>query len=280
MEIKLHYNNLEGLQEAGVYLIRNKDNDLLKIGYCNNLERRLKEIIKSFNFTGQDPQLKIECFIECKHYKELEKYLHNHFEEFRSKNEWFNINDISEVVEVAKQFKYIKIDNNKDNIKERKVKKENSNLKYYKCTIEFNKKEYNIIFQNNKPYINFEHLNSICRNLGYNKRFSFLNGLLYEDDRIEELKDKKEIQLYNSLNSKYIIQLENGEYIPIDEFFKPFIIRYKQKEVEQIKQVLNNAMECLNNIDNKDFSNTEEVYNNLYEELNNLYYFGERKYLN
>lgn len=279
MEIKLYYNNLEELQKEGVYLIRNKDNDLLKIGYCNNLERRLKEIIKSFNFTGQDPQLKIECFIECKHYKELEKYLHNHFEEFRSKNEWFNINDISEVIEVSKKFKYIKRDK-KEVRRIRKIKSKSNNFKYYKCAIEFNKKEYNIIFQDCKPYPDITYLNNICSDLGCNKRFPFLCGLLYDEDNCKELKNKKEIQIYNSLNSKYIIQLENGSYISINEFLKPFIIKEKQKEVENIKQTLNNAIKCLNNIDLKEFSNTEEVYNNIYEELNKLYYHGQRKYLN
>ena len=41
--MKVYYDNLNNLELKGVYLIRNLDNELLKIGICKNLKRRLKK---------------------------------------------------------------------------------------------------------------------------------------------------------------------------------------------------------------------------------------------
>ena len=70
---KIHNNteDLENLNLKGVYLIRNLDNNMLKIGIANNLSRRFKEIENSFRFCGVVPNLKIECFIEYEHNYEL-----------------------------------------------------------------------------------------------------------------------------------------------------------------------------------------------------------------
>lgn len=82
-----------------VYLIRNEDNGLLKIGYTNNLERRLKQIRKSFEFSGIKPNLTVEHVFEHDSYIELESYLHREFKEFRFQNEWFSIDDVGAVIE-------------------------------------------------------------------------------------------------------------------------------------------------------------------------------------
>lgn len=117
--IKIHKG--ENLQEnnfRGVYLIRNLDNDLLKIGRCNNLARRFKEIVKSFNFCGVEPRLTIECFLEYDYEIDLELYLHEQFDDVREQNEWFKINDIETVLEKLTDFK-----------KKERAKKENKKNK-------------------------------------------------------------------------------------------------------------------------------------------------------
>ena len=112
--IKIHKG--ENLQEnnfRGVYLIRNLDNGLLKIGRCNNLARRFKEITKSFNFCGVKPKLEIECFLEYDNEIELELYLHEQFKEVREQNEWFEIEDIHIILEKLDSFKKKEIERKK-----------------------------------------------------------------------------------------------------------------------------------------------------------------------
>lgn len=124
--IKIHRG--ENLQEnnfRGVYLIRNLDNRLLKIGKCNNLARRFKEITRSFNFCGVEPKLEIEGFLEYDNEADLEMYLHEQFNEVKKQNEWFEINDIESVIAKIKNFKRKekpKNDNKKHNIKNKKIK--------------------------------------------------------------------------------------------------------------------------------------------------------------
>lgn len=100
----------ENLQEnnfRGVYLIRNLDNGLLKIGRCNNLARRFKEIVRSFNFCGVEPRLEVECFLGYNNEVDLELYLHEQFKEVREQNEWFGINDVNIVLEKLSDFEEI-----------------------------------------------------------------------------------------------------------------------------------------------------------------------------
>lgn len=111
--MKIYYDNLEDLELKGVYLIRNLDNKLLKIGICKNLKRRFKEIQNSFNFVGHNSNLKIECFIECDNNLEVEKRLHDKFKDCNYKNEWFDIKDISPILNVINKYN-IKKSNNKD----------------------------------------------------------------------------------------------------------------------------------------------------------------------
>lgn len=52
MDYKIHKENLEQLKLKGVYLIRNLDNGLLKIGACSNLNKRFSEIMVVLDFVG------------------------------------------------------------------------------------------------------------------------------------------------------------------------------------------------------------------------------------
>jgi hypothetical protein len=103
-EFKIYNKDLEYLESKGLYLIRNLDNNTLKIGICNNLSQRFKEIKRNFKFCGSIPNLKIECFVECKNNFMLEQYLHKEFKEINYQNEWFNIDDISIVLDKVNEY--------------------------------------------------------------------------------------------------------------------------------------------------------------------------------
>lgn len=100
----IHYDNLENIELRGLYLIRNLDNNMLKIGVSNNLKSRINEIRSGFKFCGIEPHLKIECFIETIHYYKLENFLHKEFAENNHQNEWFNITNINTVLEKVKEY--------------------------------------------------------------------------------------------------------------------------------------------------------------------------------
>lgn len=101
---KIHYNDLNSIKLSGVYLIRNLYNNTLKIGICSNLNQRFKEIEGNFKFCGIEPNLKIECFIECVDNYNLEQYLHKEFKELNYQNEWFSIEDINLVLKKVEEF--------------------------------------------------------------------------------------------------------------------------------------------------------------------------------
>lgn len=115
MKYKIHTENLEESKLKGVYLIRNLENKLLKIGVCSNLSNRFKQIKSTFRHCGNIPELKIECLIECNENFELEKYFHNKFKEFRVINEWFNINSINQIIKSMNNF-VLKSDNEQSKI--------------------------------------------------------------------------------------------------------------------------------------------------------------------
>ena len=96
--------DLESLKLQGVYLIRNLDNNMLKIGVASNLSRRFKQLISTFKHVGQKPNLKIECFIECEDTYSLESYLHKKFKEHKYQNEWFDIQDINDILKILDMY--------------------------------------------------------------------------------------------------------------------------------------------------------------------------------
>jgi hypothetical protein len=106
IEYKLHYDNFDTINRIeGVYLLRNLDNNKLKIGSSINLNDRIKVIESNFRFCGIEPHLKIECFIEFKHNLELEKFLHKYLKQYNYMNEWFSIDNIDIVLKEIKFFK-------------------------------------------------------------------------------------------------------------------------------------------------------------------------------
>ena len=106
---KIHTNkeDLENLQLKGVYLIRNLNNTMLKIGIADNLKKRFKNLIGTFKHCGENPNLKIECFIEYEHNYELEQWLHKEFNNYNYQNEWFDIKDINTILDKINEFKYV-----------------------------------------------------------------------------------------------------------------------------------------------------------------------------
>ncbi len=65
-----------------IYFIKNLDNELIKIGYSKNYERRVKDI-KSWG----NKNLKVLCVIEGD--KNLEKKIQQHFMNYQIEREWF-----------------------------------------------------------------------------------------------------------------------------------------------------------------------------------------------
>lgn len=224
--MKIYYDNLETLNLKGVYLIRNLDNNLLKIGKCNNLKRRFTEIQKSFNFVGQDHNLKIECFIEFNENSQLERYLHNKFHEFRFKNEWFKINDIKVIIKELDNFKYNIIEHKKsikDSNKKEPVNKISNSYIYY-LILDYNFKDSKIIYRTKNllenPFLKLD--SNISKMCGY---YSFIMG--YEK---EDVKDSKEMA------DKYIIN--NFEILKyFDEFKTDCIIIKKDKPLNYYEEV-------------------------------------------
>lgn len=78
-----------------VYFIRNKYNGLLKIGKTNDLQRRINEIERCFNFLGLDTnELAVEAISYCPYGMnngKVETYYHNLFKEKRKIGEWFDV---------------------------------------------------------------------------------------------------------------------------------------------------------------------------------------------
>ena len=101
MNINVLKENFLMSTSKGVYLIRNKQNGLLKIGRTNNIERRYGEIIKNFEFCGMSASnIILEKFIECSEEVILERELHKELENYNVQNEWFDIKDY-DIVEEA-----------------------------------------------------------------------------------------------------------------------------------------------------------------------------------
>lgn len=70
-----------------IYIINAYRTNFVKIGYTNNLTRRIKEIQ-----IGCPYKLNLIFFLQTKDYKLIEKSLHNKFKQDKIRGEWFNIN--------------------------------------------------------------------------------------------------------------------------------------------------------------------------------------------
>lgn len=279
--MKIYYDNLEELKLNGVYLIRNLDNNLLKIGRCSDLQRRFKEIKGAFKHIGVDPNLKIECFIEYEYNTQLERYLHKKFKDNRIQNEWFEINNIDPIILSLNDFKFKpettirtrELSKNKNSNKEIKLE-----LKYYKFNFYFGKEWYTIAFRSYYKEVNFSYLNSICHELGYNQKYNYFyeyyNDIIEDEDikECEELEDQ-----FKNINCNYIVKV-NDDWISIKEFLKPIILNIKKKEIDQIKMTLTNVINDFDNIDLNNYEDIKRVYSKMYEDIENQLYLDTLYY--
>lgn len=100
----IDYNDIVNKEIKGVYIIKNLENNLIKIGRANNLKKRFKGILTTFRFCAKDDKLILVAFIEHDNNIELESYLHKQFKDYRVMGEWFNV-DYKEVIIKSKDFK-------------------------------------------------------------------------------------------------------------------------------------------------------------------------------
>ena len=262
-EYKLHYDGFENLEIKGVYLIRNEDNNKLKIGITNNLPRRLKEIRKSFQFCGTIPKLKIECYIEYKHNLELEQFLHKEFKEINYQNEWFVIDDIDIILEKLNDFEYIEPKKEiKLDIKEKNIDIEESNTddfiekpiyyylhNYYEW---YDKDNYKI----HKIYIKCDgDEESACYMLDnlHGDIFHDWNSFMYCYMKESYKKiDASNVLItkFKELNTNSIIKTQNGDISSLEEYFIIKHNNYLSNTLNDIKEYIDNINIEINNISN------------------------------
>lgn len=87
--------SIEENQFEFVYFIRNTETGYVKIGKTKNIQKRLKDLERTFPFLGQNKNnLVLEAIIWCPlHVKsiDVEKYFHNFYKNFHINGEWYNI---------------------------------------------------------------------------------------------------------------------------------------------------------------------------------------------
>lgn len=243
-EYELYYDKFEELKCKGVYLIRNLDNNTLKIGITDNLPRRFKEINKSFKFCGTEPNLKIECFIKYENNLDLERFLHKTFLEYNSQNEWFNIEDITMVLKKLDDFIYIepkKIEavEKIDKI-EQKDKIINSVDKYYLHSYyHYNKKDKNGNYEVNDIYIKATSKDRACSLIDKIYADIFHDWNYFGCEYIEELYTEINpsdylIENFKKIETKAIIKLTNKCYTSLGNYL---IKEYNTRLIERFNQI-------------------------------------------
>ena len=87
--------SLEENQFDFVYFIRNTETGYVKIGKTKDIQKRIKDIERTFRFLGQNKnKLVLEAIVLCPLYvnsKKLEKYFHNYFESYHINGEWYDV---------------------------------------------------------------------------------------------------------------------------------------------------------------------------------------------
>lgn len=87
--------SLEENQFAFVYFIRNTKTGYVKIGKTKDIQKRIKDIERTFHFLGQNKnKLVLEAIVLCPLYvnsKKIEKYFHNYFESYHINGEWYDV---------------------------------------------------------------------------------------------------------------------------------------------------------------------------------------------
>jgi len=69
-----------------IYLLKLNSTGYYKIGYTNNVNKRIKELS-----TGSYDTITLVNKYESKFYREIEKYLHNIYKSLKIKGEWFDL---------------------------------------------------------------------------------------------------------------------------------------------------------------------------------------------
>ena len=260
IEYKIHYDNLDKLKIEGVYLIRNLENNKLKIGKTNDLTRRLSDIKSSFKFCGTPPNLKVECFIEYTHSIELEQFLHKELKEYNHQNEWFSIDDINLILNKIVKFQH------KEPIKYSPVphiNKVKNEVKVSKYALDYNKyykyefKNYKIdcivyLKRNRTTYGILEDIGKIASSVGYLWGSYYINEYYLEEVYINL--DKLDC-MFKKFNTDSLA-LVDGKLMRLDVYLGN-IIRNKKiesliKNKDSIEKIINDMTtseyDC-NNID-------------------------------
>lgn len=275
-DYKIHYKNFDRLKMKGVYLIRNLDNKTLKIGITDNLPRRYKEIIKTFNFCGSAPKLQIECYIEYIHNEELEKFLHKELQEFNYQNEWFSIDNIDIVLQKLSLFEYEKviIKDNKYKPKVRKIhKKVYKRYTYYKFKGD---KDIFIRYKGN-AYDAVDYLNSIYYEITSDSRYHVdeYYGEIVNPEICSRI-DFDPLKTFDKFNKDVIVKINDKNYVPFELYI---FNEYKNTLKDKLNQTKNLILEMFNdefiepNNNIQDLSlyieNVENLCIDIQKELNN-----------
>src|SRR5574344_617899 len=276
MKYKIYKNNFKECKEKGVYLIRNLDNGLLKIGKAKNLNRRFKEIKSSFKFCGNIPNLSIESFIEYNNNSELERYLHNTFEHNRIQNEWFDIENYQIVLNTIDSFLEIPIRT------EKKIHKRTNIDKYEPIKLEhMNNHELSLDYLHDKDFSYKLHL-AIFLHGGYKNGKSYIVRNIYNIRRIlgmsiNGIKSKlrgyyNELYLDENINTLYIenaktnnnITITNdiiGKLITLDEFDIRLYILVHGYEYDEIRGLTQKDILEMIGFSNKSHNNFTKLTN-------------------
>jgi len=90
-KLNKYYDGFDGC----IYFIRDNTRNLIKIGYTQDLNKRVNDFNKHYEFCGLESDFSIiACFLTLKdHIKESEKFFHDLFQKFHYRYEWFDINN-------------------------------------------------------------------------------------------------------------------------------------------------------------------------------------------
>jgi len=91
-------NSIESSSESCVYVLRESNGGLYKIGFSKRFRKRLSQIRSGIPY-----KVDVVCIIGSTKPNELESFLHAYFKEKKHKGEWFNLDntEISSLLRIA-----------------------------------------------------------------------------------------------------------------------------------------------------------------------------------
>lgn len=222
-----------------VYFIEDTERKLVKIGYSNNLKKRLNDFISHYDFCGLQSNLKViaVCLTYKKYESSLEKQFHEYFAKYHNYREWFEIDhdvlisELNNFILTKNAYKYYSNDTlcfNFDNIPD----SHNDNCLYnYKAKLRDIQNRY--VWKNKNSYkseedilydiyintlafivridipVNDEKIKEIIRNeyIYKNVMYDFLN---YDDSLLDEFLNHK---FYNKKQTPSDFDLETKEFV-------------------------------------------------------------------